>query len=73
MTCGDYRQAVGSDRLLTTTEAAKAIGIGRGTLAGYVRRGWVRPYLTLPSGQHRWKLDDLVAQLRALRERDDAD
>jgi predicted site-specific integrase-resolvase len=62
---------VGSDHLMTTTEAAKAIGIARGTLAGYVRRGWVKPFLTLPSGQHRWKLDDLVAQLRSLRERDE--
>lgn len=62
---------MGSDKLLTTTEAAKALGIGRGTLAGYVRRGWVKPFLTLPSGQHRWKLDDLVEQIRALRDRSD--
>jgi predicted site-specific integrase-resolvase len=61
---------VPEEQLLTTTEAAKRLGIGRGTLAGYVRRGWVRPFLTLPSGQHRWKLDDLVEQIRALRDRD---
>lgn len=64
---------MGADQLLTTTEAAKAIGIGRGTLAGYVRRGWVQPFLTLPSGQHRWKLDDLVAQIRALTPRGERD
>lgn len=62
---------MGPERLLTTTEAAKALGIGRGTLASYVRRGWVKPFLTLPSGQHRWKVDDLVEQIRALRNRQD--
>jgi predicted site-specific integrase-resolvase len=56
---------------MTTPEAAKAIGVSRGTLAAYARNGIVRPFLTLPSGQHRWILEDLVQQLRALRERDE--
>ena len=58
---------VPDDRLLTTTEAARRLGIARSTLAKYVREGKVRPVLTLPSGQHRWRLDDLMDQLRALR------
>jgi predicted site-specific integrase-resolvase len=60
---------VPEDRLLTTTEAAGRLGIARSTLAKYVCEGKVRPVLTLPSGQHRWRLDELVDQLRALRER----
>lgn len=62
---------MGSDRLLNTSEAAKAIGVSRGTLAKYVRDGVVRPYLTLPSGQHRWRLPELIDQLRALRQSED--
>jgi predicted site-specific integrase-resolvase len=54
------------DRLLNTSEASKAIGVSRGTLAKYVRDGVVRPYLTLPSGQYRWRLPDLLEQLRKL-------
>lgn len=55
---------MGSDRLLNTSEAAKAIGVNRGTLAKYARDGVVKPYLTLPSGQHRWRLPELLEQLR---------
>ncbi len=55
------------DRLLTTTEAAQRLGIARSTLAKYAREGKVRPVLTLPSGQHRWRLPELIDQIRALR------
>jgi excisionase family DNA binding protein len=50
--------------MLTTKEAADAIGISRQTLQRYVREKKVRPTLRLPSGQMRWDLDDLKNQLR---------
>lgn len=63
-----------AEKLLTTAQAAEHLGIDRRTLARYARDGVLRPTLTLPSGHHRWRLDDIQAQLRHLRERgtDDA-
>lgn len=51
------------ERLLTTTEAAKILGLSRGVLASYVRRGLLKPYLTLPTGHYRWSLQDIRRQL----------
>ena len=50
-------------RMLTSREAADAIGISLKTLQRYVREGKVRPTLRLPSGQMRWDLDSLKRQL----------
>lgn len=55
--------------LLTTAQAAQALGVSRRTLARYAERGQLTPTLTLPSGHYRWDLDDIRQQLRALRER----
>ena len=54
--------------LLNTSEAARAIGIHPRTLTKYVSQGKVRPTLRLPSGQMRWDLDALKAQLGALND-----
>jgi DNA-binding transcriptional MerR regulator len=59
--------------LLTTAEAAKYLGVSRRTLARYAEIGWVRPTVTLPSGHHRWELEDLRRQLRELRQKPDAE
>ena len=61
------------ERLLTTSEAAKILGLSRGVLASYVRRGLLKPYLTLPTGHYRWDLDDIRRQLAEMRpaDRDD--
>jgi DNA-binding transcriptional MerR regulator len=61
------------ERLLTTSEAAKILGLSRGVLASYVRRGLLRPYLTLPTGHYRWSLDDIRRQLAAIRPSDEND
>jgi excisionase family DNA binding protein len=61
------------DRLLSTPEAAKRLGIARSTLAKYAREGRVRPVLTLPGGQHRWRLPELIEQIQALRPSDHDD
>lgn len=53
-----------SPGLLTTREAADAIGINYKTLQRYVREGRVIPTIRLPGGQMRWDLEDLKDQLR---------
>jgi DNA-binding transcriptional MerR regulator len=60
---------VAEDRLLTTSEAAKAMGLSRATLASYARRGLLTPRMILPTGHYRWSLPDIERQLRELRER----
>jgi predicted site-specific integrase-resolvase len=52
--------------LVTTAVAARSIGVSRRTLSRWVNSGLVKPTLTLPSGQHRWDLEELRRQLRAL-------
>jgi DNA-binding transcriptional MerR regulator len=51
-------------RLLTTSEAAKLIGVHPRTLSRYASEGRVFPTMILPSGHYRWELDDLRRQLR---------
>ena len=51
------------ERLLTTEEAAKAIGVSRSTLIRYADRNYVTPAQVLPSGHRRWRLADLQRQL----------
>jgi len=55
--------------LMTTSQAAKALGISSRTLARYAENGVLLPALVLPSGHRRWDLDDVREQLRALRPR----
>jgi DNA-binding transcriptional MerR regulator len=57
------------ERLLSTGEAARALGISRRTLAHYARTGQLEPTLVLPSGYYKWDLEDIRRQLRELRER----
>lgn len=54
------------DELLTTAQAAKAVGVSRMTLARYADKGYVTPARVLPSGHRRWRLADLEQQLREL-------
>jgi DNA-binding transcriptional MerR regulator len=52
--------------LVTTPDAARALGISPRTLQRYVRKGVVTPEITLPSGQYRWDVAKLRAQIEAL-------
>jgi DNA-binding transcriptional MerR regulator len=61
--------AVPGPELLTTAQAASALGVSRRTLARYAERKLLTPTLVLPSGHYRWDLDDIRRQLRELRER----
>lgn len=60
-----------ADRLLTTGEAAKALGFSRGALSRWEREGLVTPAAKSPGGHARWDLDDLRRQLRNLRQHDE--
>lgn len=65
---------VTDERLITTREAATLLGISPSTMAGYARRGVLRPAVRLPSGQLRWRIDDVRRQLDELeREARDGD
>ena len=50
----------------TTPDAARALGISSRTLQRYVSKGVVTPEITLPSGQYRWDVAKLRAQIEAL-------
>jgi excisionase family DNA binding protein len=62
--------------LLTTTQAAEALGVSARSLARWAREGRLRPALVTPGGDQRsgrylWDLDDLREQLLKLRTRRD--
>lgn len=53
--------------LVPTGVAAKAIGVAHSTLARWWKEGVVHPSLVTPGNHARWDVEDLRAQLRALR------
>jgi DNA-binding transcriptional MerR regulator len=58
--------------LLTTTQAARELGVSARSLARWAREGRLRPALVTPggdkrSGRYLWDLDDLRDQLLKLR------
>ncbi|MFI7677862.1 MerR family DNA-binding transcriptional regulator [Actinophytocola sp. NPDC049390] len=56
----------GDEELVTTTVAAKRLGISARTLQRYVAAGLIKPDLTLPSGRYRWNVDRLRDQINAI-------
>jgi DNA-binding transcriptional MerR regulator len=60
-----------TERLLSTGEAAREIGVARRTLAAWAAEGTVRAALYTVGGHARWDLDDLRRQLVELRQRTD--
>lgn len=59
------------DRLVTTAEAAKTLGVSDRTLARWTRDGRLKPTMTTLGGHYRWDLDELREQVRALQEHDE--
>jgi predicted site-specific integrase-resolvase len=67
-----WRRVVGvAPKLIPTGVAAQAIGVDRGTLVRWWHDGVVKPAMVTPGGHARWDLDDLLQQLRDLRQRDE--
>jgi DNA-binding transcriptional MerR regulator len=60
-----------TERLVSTGEAAKAIGVGRATLARWWADGLVTPALVTAGGHARWDVEDLKRQLRDKRKDDE--
>lgn len=61
---GPNVRRVTDEQLLTTQDVAKALNVSPRTVARWVDRGWVTPEITLPSGHHRFRLEDVKTQLR---------
>jgi DNA-binding transcriptional MerR regulator len=60
-----------TSELVSTGEAARAIGVGRATLARWWQDGLVTPDLVTAGGHARWDVDRLREQLRDLRKKDE--
>jgi excisionase family DNA binding protein len=53
-----------AERLLSTGQAAKAIGVSPRSLSRWVTEGLIEPTLVTPGGQFRFDLDELKAQMQ---------
>ncbi|WP_214403115.1 helix-turn-helix domain-containing protein [Pseudonocardia lacus] len=53
-----------AERLLSTGQAAKAIGVSARSLSRWVTEGLIEPTLVTPGGQFRFDLDELKAQMK---------
>ncbi|MCO1654158.1 MerR family transcriptional regulator [Pseudonocardia humida] len=56
--------------LVSTPDAARALGMSARTLRRYVVAGWITPDLTLASGQYRWDVEKLREQINNMRKPD---
>lgn len=59
-------EQTGTRVLVSSSAAARAVGVDRSTLTRWVQRGELRPASRTPGGHLRWDLDDLRRQLDAL-------
>jgi excisionase family DNA binding protein len=53
-----------AERLLSTGQAAKAIGVSPRSLSRWVTEGLIEPTLVTPGGHFRFDLDHLKAQMQ---------
>jgi excisionase family DNA binding protein len=60
---------VTAERLLTTGEVARELGLSPRSIARWAQAGQLKPTLVTPGGQYRWELEDVREQLRAMRKR----
>lgn len=61
---------MGARRLVTTAELARSLGLAPRTIQRYRRNGWLKPAEVSIGGHARWDIDDVRAQMQALRDRD---
>jgi len=52
-------------RLVSTTQAARALGISQATLSRWTARGYVKPAQRTIGGHMRWDIEDLRQQIKA--------
>lgn len=61
--------SVPDDRpLVTTSEAARRVGVGRSTLWRWVTLGWIEPHSRTAGGHLRWDVERLAAQIARFRD-----
>lgn len=58
-------------RLVSTGEAARAVGVHVRTLQEWAQKGIVTPANYTAGGHARWDVEDLLKQLREQRQRDE--
>jgi excisionase family DNA binding protein len=61
-----------SEKLVSTGEAARRLGVNLRTLQRWVREGRIEPDWITPGGHMRWDVDRLLQEIRRLP-RDEAD
>lgn len=66
-----YGPLVSGDRLLTSAQAARELGISARTIQHYTALGKLTPDEITPGGRARWRLESLREQFRRLREGDE--
>lgn len=57
------------ERLISTGEVARAVGLSRQTIQRYQREGLLTPVFVTTGGHARWRLSDVLAELKTLRTR----
>jgi predicted site-specific integrase-resolvase len=62
---------VAEPELLTTSDLARRLNLSTKSIYRYYRDGKITPEFTTPGGEHRWNVEDVKEQLRALRKRAD--
>jgi DNA-binding transcriptional MerR regulator len=60
---------VSEERLITTGEVARAVGLSRQTIQRYQREGLLTPVFVTTGGHARWRLPDVLDELKKLRTR----
>ncbi len=58
------------DRLVTTSELARALSLSKRTIQRYRSLGVLVPELESPGGHARWDVENVKQQLRDLRRKD---
>lgn len=61
------------ERLLSTGEVARALGLNTRSVARWARNGLITPTMVSPGGRYLWDLEDLKSQLRIMRKHSSED
>jgi excisionase family DNA binding protein len=59
-----------AEKLLSSGEIAKRLGVAPATISAWVRQGRLVPTVTTMGGRYRWAWSDVQRQMREQRESD---
>ncbi len=57
--------------LVSTSQAARELGVSARSLARWTKEGKITPDLTTPGGHHRWDVERLREQIRKIPRTDE--